>query len=106
MPDTGMNIPPLSQRELELIRGVLRRHPEVRVATLYGSRAKGTHSEYPDVDLSLQGEVTLIGAEAIAAELEELPAPYRFDVQALQVIQHPALLEPIHRVEVEIYPGV
>ena len=100
-----MGAAPLSVRELELIRGVLLRHPEVRVAVLYGSRAKGTHSEYSDVDLSLQGEVTPLGAEAIAAELEELPTPYRFDVQALQAIQHPALLEHIRRVGVEIYPG-
>lgn len=75
------------------------------MATLYGSRAKGTHSEYSDVDLSLQGDLTPLGAEAIAAELEELPTPYRFDVQAFQAIQSPALLDHIRRVGVEIFPG-
>jgi predicted nucleotidyltransferase len=35
---------PLQPAELELVRSVLRQHPEVVSATLFGSRAKGTHS--------------------------------------------------------------
>ena len=65
---------------------MLRLHPEVDRATLFGSRAKGTHHERSDVDLALSGELGLLGAEAIAAELEELP-----------------LLEHIERVGVVIY---
>jgi predicted nucleotidyltransferase len=78
--------PPLQPSELELVRSVLRLHPEVDRATLFGSRAKGTHHERSDVDLALSGELGLLGAEAIAAELEELP-----------------LLEHIERVGVVIY---
>ena len=68
------------------MRSVLRLHPEVDRATLFGSRPKGTHHERSDVDLALSGELGLLGAEAIAAELEELP-----------------LLEHIERVGVVIY---
>ena len=39
-----MTQPPLLPAELELVRSVLRQHPEVVSATLFGSRAKGTHS--------------------------------------------------------------
>jgi len=95
---------PLVPRDLELVRSVLRQHPEIESATLFGSRAKGTHHERSDVDLALSGELGLLGAEAIAAELEELPLPYRFDVQALEQISLAPLLEHIERVGVVIYP--
>jgi uncharacterized protein len=93
-----MNTPPLRPAELELVRSVLRLHPEVTSATLFGSRAKGTHSDRSDVDLAVAGEIEPLRAEAIAAELEELPLPYRFDVQSLAHIQHRPLLEHIQRV--------
>lgn len=86
------------------MRGVLRRHPEITAATLFGSRAKGTHTERSDVDLALTGDMAEIAAEAIAAELEELPLPYRFDVQSQQHINFPPLLEHIQRVGIRIYP--
>lgn len=98
-----MNQPPLQPSELELICSVLRQHPEVHRATLFGSRAKGTHHDRSDVDLALSGELGLLGAEAIATELEELPLPYRFDVQALEQISLAPLLEHIKRVGIVIY---
>ncbi len=100
----AMTEPGLQPSELELVRSVLRQHPEVHSATLFGSRAKGTHHDRSDVDLALSGELGLLGAEAIAAELEELPLPYRFDVQALEQIRLAPLLEHIKRVGVVIYP--
>ena len=95
---------PLVASELELVRSVLRQHPEIESAILFGSRAKGTHSDRSDVDLALAGSLGALGAEAIAAELEELPLPYRFDVQALAAITHAPLLEQIERVGMVIYP--
>jgi predicted nucleotidyltransferase len=85
------------------VRSVLRLHPEVHSATLFGSRAKGTHSDRSDVDLALSGNLEALGAAAIAAELEELPLPYRFDVQALEQITLAPLLDHIKRVGIEIY---
>ena len=38
---------PLEPTELELVRSVLRQHPEIESATLFGSRAKGTHTPRP-----------------------------------------------------------
>jgi predicted nucleotidyltransferase len=95
--------PPLEPSELELVRSVLRQNPEVVSATLFGSRAKGTHTPRSDVDLALAGPLGALGAEAIAAELEELPLPYRFDVHALAAITHTPLLEHIERVGKVIY---
>jgi predicted nucleotidyltransferase len=92
----------LTERELELIRSVLRRHPEVSGAVLFGSRAKGNASPVSDVDLALLGITDELRAEAIASELDELPLPYRFDVKALAAIRHQPLREHIERVGVEI----
>ena len=100
-----MSRAPLEPAELELVRSVLRQHPEVVSATLFGSRAKGTHTPRSDVDLALTGPLGALGAEAIAAELEDLPLPYRFDVHALAAITYPPLLEHIERVGIEIYRG-
>ena len=94
---------PLVPRDLELVRSVLRQHPEIESATMFGSRAKGTHTPRSDVDLALAGPLGALGAEAIAAELEELPLPYRFDVHALAAITHVPLLEHIEPVGMVIY---
>ena len=95
---------PLVASELQLVLSVLRQHPEIESAILFGSRAKGTHSERSDVDMALTGSLGALGAEAIAAELEELPLPYRFDVHDLAAITHAPLLEHIERVGMVIYP--
>lgn len=101
-----MNAPPLTASELDMVRTIFRRHPEVSSATLFGSRAKGTHTERSDVDLVVTGDVAPLRAEAIAAELDELPLPYRFEVQSLEHIHYPPLLEHIKRVGILIYPAI
>ena len=98
MTATGLN-----QTEMGLILDVFRKHPEIQSVTLFGSRAKGTYSNCSDVDLAVAGDITSFNAEAIASDLDELPLPYRFEVQALKEIKHRALMEHIKRVGVEIY---
>ena len=94
----------LSQQELELIQGVIARHPEVTGAVIFGSRAKGAASPSSDIDLALEGIDDPLKAEAITSELEELPLPYRFDVLAMSAIKSRPLLEHIARVGVRIHP--
>lgn len=89
--------------KLELLRSVFRLHPEVTSATLFGSRAKGTHTHRCDVDLVVTGDIGPLRAEAIAAELEQMPLPYRFDVQSQAPIQHRPLLEHIQQVGILVY---
>lgn len=71
----------LESRELQLVCGVLARHPAVTGAILFGSRAKGTARASSDIDIALEGIDDPLQAEAIASELEELPLPYTFDVK-------------------------
>jgi predicted nucleotidyltransferase len=95
---------PLQPRETNLLLGVFRAHPEISEVRLFGSRAKGTHSAQSDVDLALWGDLTALKAESIAAELDELPLPYRFDVLAFDLIKLQPLREHIERVGIRLYP--
>lgn len=83
----------LDPRALELIRGVFRRHPDVREVRIYGSRATGHFEKQSDVDLALWGDINRSLVARIMAELDELPLPYTFDVQAYESITH----EPLRR---------
>ena len=98
-----MGVSGLTDSELEMIRGVLSRHSEIKGAVLFGSRAKGTAEPSSDVDIALLGVDDPLLAETIAAEMDELPLPFKFDVQAFDAIQHAPLREHIARVGVKIY---
>src|SRR6266550_2404631 len=99
-----MKTPALKPSELGMMRRVFRRHPEIKIVKLFGSRAKGTHAPNSDIDLALWGEVDALRAEAIAAELDELPLPYRYDVMAFAEIKLVTLREHIERVGILLYP--
>ena len=86
----------LTDREASLISSVLNRHSEVSQVKLFGSRAKGCHTPASDIDLALWG-VDALQAESIAAELDELPLPYRFDIKAFESIKQDSLREHIQR---------
>ena len=86
----------LTDREASLISSVLNLHPEVSQVKLFGSRAKGCHTPVSDIDLALWG-VDALQAESIAAELDELPLPYRFDIKAFESIKQDSLREHIQR---------
>lgn len=98
-----MSPTPFPDRELSMMRDVFRRHPQVTAAILLGSRAKGTHTERSDVDLAVMGDVTPLEAEAIAGDLEELPLPYRFEVQPVARITYRPRQDHIARVGLCIY---
>jgi len=96
----------LSDFEQELIREVLRHHTEVTAAQIFGSRAKGEFHPNSDVDLALWGNISASALAAMAGELDELPLPYTFDVQAYQAIRYRALREHIDRVGKSFYSRV
>ena len=99
-----MKILALTSHELALLNSVFRRHPRITEVKLFGSRAKGTHAPNSDIDLALCGDLDALQAQAIAAELDELPLPYRYDVQAFNAIRFLPLREHIERVGITIYP--
>ncbi len=99
-----MKTPALTSEELLRLRRVFARHPEIKAVKLYGSRAKGTNAAGSDIDLALWGEVDALRAEAIAAELDDLPTPYKYDVKPFDLIKLRPLREHIQRVGITVYP--
>jgi predicted nucleotidyltransferase len=93
----------LSAADIILLRSVFMRHPEITEVRLFGSRAKGTSTAASDIDLALWGDVEHLHAQAIAAELDELPLPYRYDVQPFNHIKSRPLREHIERVGIPLY---
>lgn len=88
----------LDERASELLRSVFAKHPEIDEVRIFGSRAKGTFRQESDVDLALYGNVDEQLASRVASELDDLPLPYQFDVQAYPCIRHPPLKDHIDRV--------
>jgi uncharacterized protein len=93
----------LTEFEQELICTVLRCHAEVSEAKIFGSRAKGTSVPSSDIDLALTGNIPFTSLASIAGELDELPLPYKFDVEAYNSIRHQPLREHIDRVGKKFY---
>ena len=95
---TGHNADELSQ-----LQALFSFYPEVRKVILFGSRAKGTASKNSDIDLAVDGIENPLTIESLTMELDELPLPYRFDLQAISKISNHSLLEHIERVGIVIY---
>jgi predicted nucleotidyltransferase len=93
----------LSERELALVLDVLRQNGHVRRATLFGSRAKGTAQKNSDIDLAIEGLESDHDLLLLAMTLDDLPLPYRFDLQRLESLASEPLKAHIDRVGVVIY---
>jgi predicted nucleotidyltransferase len=81
----------LGPATIDMLREVFRRHYEVQRVKIFGSRAVGRFEDCSDVDLALWGNLSLGVIGRIAAELDELPLPYIFDVKAYESIKHAPL---------------
>jgi predicted nucleotidyltransferase len=94
----------LTSGEIDAIQSVLRLHPKISRAILYGSRAKGTYRPGSDIDLTLQGEgLTLTDLLCISNELDDLLLPYTIDLSLFDSLQEPTLLAHIARIGVELF---
>ena len=91
--------------DIEIIMQVLRKHPKVERAFIFGSRAKGNFKNGSDVDIALKGtDLDFDTISQVSYWLnEETNMPYRFDVLNYESINEPKLQEHIDRVGIEIY---
>lgn len=94
----SFGLPPETARK---IAGVLRAHPEIGRAAIFGSRAMGNWRENSDIDLCLWGKIDEKLLARIAAELENLPVPQSFDLVVYDSIQHAALRDHIDHCAVD-----
>ena len=95
----------LRPEDLELIRAVFRRHPEVHQVKIFGSRATGHFEDPSDIDLALWEELNARLLGRILGELDELPLPHTFDVAAYEAISHPLLRRRIDETGKLLYEG-
>ncbi len=93
----------LRPEDLERIRAVFRRHPEVCQVKIFGSRATGLFEDASDIDLALWGDLNPELMGQILRELDELPLPYTFDVEAYATIRHPRLKRHVDKVGKTLY---
>lgn len=97
----------LSNTTIQAIQGVLRLHPSVGCAIIYGSRAKGNFRNGSDIDLTLVAEDGYVLDFNVLCQIDEdldnLLLPYSFDLSILANIDRPALVKHIKRVGQEFY---
>ena len=89
----------LSPHVIEDIGRVLRRHPNISRAIIFGSRAKGNYSEGSDIDLALVGEgISYRQLLDIGIGLDDLGLLYRVDLVDYNKVAGSPLGEHIDRV--------
>ena len=81
-----------------IITAILERHASVRKASLFGSRAMGTHSPSSDIDLALEGDrLTLEDLGRLAADFGESSLPVAVDLLRTDTISSEPLKAHIAR---------
>ena len=89
----------LNSIEIDKINKVFSKFHSIHSVTVYGSRAKGTHTISSDIDLSLKGEdINLETLNKLSVALDDLLLPYQFDLTIFDNIQNKELLDHILRV--------
>lgn len=94
----------LTTLEWETLQKIFARNERIEQVVLYGSRAKGTHKPFSDVDLTLFGErLTRQDLNHLAEALDESLLPYHFDISLFRALKNEALKEHIHRIGKPVY---
>jgi len=89
----------LKECTITAIQSVFKKYPEIEQALLYGSRAKGTHRNGSDIDLTLLGDgLTYSLLNRIETEIDDLLLPYTLDLSLYSSIDNADLLDHIQRV--------
>jgi len=96
----------LDKETIEKFHSVFKRYPEIEKVVIYGSRAKGSHRDGSDIDITLIGrDVTENLQTKVWLDLDELNTPYLIDISVFHLIASESLVEHINRVGKEFYPG-
>lgn len=86
----------LKDKDVKLIKDILRLHTKVKETIIFGSRAMGTERPGSDIDLAVKGtNITTSDILNIKTQLDELPLAYEFDVVNYSTIKNRELIEHI-----------
>ena len=94
----------MTDNELELLCSLFARQREIERVILYGSRARGTHKPFSDVDITLLGVgLTRSHLSRLMADIDESSLPYFFDISLFAKLTNPDLIEQIEQTGVVLY---
>ncbi len=94
----------LPETAITAICNVLRKHPAVEEALLYGSRAKGNFRPASDIDLALKGsDISWQEFHQIECEIDDLLLPWKTDLSVYHHLDNDELKQHIARVGVRLF---
>lgn len=94
----------LKDTELEKLRKAFSANGRIERVVLYGSRVKGNHKPFSDVDITLEGaELTHTDLSRLSLAIDDLLLPYKFDISIFHTLKNEALIDHIRRMGITIY---
>lgn len=94
----------LTIEEITAMQGVFSNFEEVEKVIVYGSRAKGNHKPYSDIDMTLVGQnISDHTVTEIDFALDDLLMPYKIDLSIFSKINNNDLIVEINAFGKELY---
>ena len=93
-----------SDQVMSKLHAVFTHYPEIEEVLIYGSRAKGNHKQYSDVDITVKGtglNKTIL--HRLIFEIDDMLLPYNFDISIYEKITNPDVISHIMRVGKTLY---
>lgn len=89
----------LKQDVIDQINAIFSKYKKIDKVVVYGSRAKGNHKSYSDIDLCVFSEnITLTTLQKVEVEIDDLLLPYKMDISIFHQIDNKELKEHITRI--------
>ena len=85
----------LPEKTIILINNLFASFDEIIEVKIFGSRAKGNFKNGSDIDFAVTGNINDKFIRHIAAQLDELSTPYKFDIVNYNDINNSALKQNI-----------
>ncbi len=94
----------LKDIEMAYLETLFSKNERIERVILYGSRAKGNHKPFSDVDITLVGdELTHEDLNRIILAIDDLLLPYQFDISIFHQLKNDTLIDHINRRGIVIY---
>ena len=87
----------LQPHQINMIRRVFERFPQIQEVWIYGSRSRGDFGRASDIDLCLKDPVDFGTYSQIFGQLDELFIPFKFDLVRFDELENEKLKENIRR---------